>query len=341
MAIISFEDLEKRFSEAQTLETQMRIVIEAATRAPSTHNSQPWRFHFAEGVVEVFMDERVHLPYSDKETQYAHISIGFLLHHIYVIGVYLGMYPQIVVSAGRAPLATVSFSVPATRDEHFKVLTQAIFERRNRRGLFVSEPLPAALFDELAQPIQLPDGLSLVRPGIVTDNTSATRIGALTLETMERVYDAPGFRREMSHWIVPTGSGRRDGIPGYSLNQPFVLSWILPHLIRSLNIGKIPGKMSASALASAPAIFAFGAPADPAAWISIGFKSSHIILTLVARGFDASVYVATAELPEIRDEVTALCGLDAPLRFLFAAGKLQAPPVKWTTPRVSFKQKLI
>lgn len=338
--LIGFEQFIDQFPHSSPLGVQMRTLLEGAMRAPSTHNSQPWRFHIKDTSIEVFRDERVQLPNSDKDTQYAHISIGFLLHHMYTLASYLGMQPQIVVTAREAPLARVTLSPVGTREESLTPLVRAIFARRNRRGVFKPDSIPASLLAGVQNTPKLPTGLNFVSPAVVTDRVVAKRIGELTLVTMEKVYKQPAFRAEMSRWIVPTGSSRKDGVPGYSLNQPRVMSWILPTLIRFFNIGKVPGKASAAALASAPAIFAFGSDADPAAWLSIGFEASHIILTLAANGFDASIFVATAELTDIRDEVTKLCSLNRPLRFLFATGKLEGA-VSWMTPRVPISEKLI
>ncbi len=342
MKFLDQETYEKTFPQEASVEEQIRYLLEGATRAPSTHNSQPWKFRLRENVLEVFRDESIQLPYSDTHTQYAHVSIGFLLHHLQVLGEYFDMSPSTNVSADKSPLATVTFrSAGPERKEELKSLVSAVFSRRNRRGIFTAEPIPEDLLAAFQRPdSHLPSSLPEVLPTIVTNKDSLRRIGELTLETMRRVYMQPDFRKEMSHWVVPTGSSRKDGIPGYSLNQSFVLSWILPHLIRTFNIGKIPGRQSAAAIASSQAAFAFGAEDNRAAWISIGFTASRIILELTSRNFNASVFVATAELSDIRKEVTELCGLDRPLRFLFVAGKLEGN-AQWMTPRVPVKDKLI
>lgn len=341
MAHTSLQAFLGAFPVEAELPKQIEQILEGAVRAPSTHNSQPWRFRIQGNTLDVYRDERVQLPNSDKDTQYAHISIGFLLHHIWALGSYMQMEPSIVVTGETKPLARVTFSpASVSHDDSFLSVVEALFARRNRRGVFADAKIPEALLRSLADPIHLPKGLTFSPPAIVTDSHKAGEIGKYTLETMERVYERPAFRKEMSQWVVPTGSTRKDGIPGYSLNQPLVLSWILPSLIRLFNIGKVPGKASAAALSSAPAIFAFGANENPAEWLAIGFEASWITLRLVSEGFSASVFVATAELPDIREKVTAMCGLKKPLRFLFAAGKLEGA-VDWVTPRKPLTDKLL
>ncbi|MBI3572385.1 hypothetical protein HY091_02535 [Candidatus Kaiserbacteria bacterium] len=341
MAARSLAVFEKQFPFDADSRQRILALLEAATRAPSTHNSQPWMFRVVGDAVEIFRDTNVKLPQSDAHTRYAHISIGFLLHHILVLGRFVGMHPEVSILVSGVSIARVRFSPAGTREEDILPLAQAIFARRNQRGTFQSgKKIPEMLLEQLAQRApEMPAEFPRVELSIVTSPASAARIGKLTKETMIRLYSRPEFRREMSSWITPTGSGRRDGIPGFSLNQPLLLSWILPSLIRRFNIGKIPGKLSAAALASAPAIFGFGSDQDPASWLSIGFQASHDILTLVANGFDASIYVASVELPEIQREATGLCGLKKSLQFLFAAGKLESS-ASWYTPRVPLATRL-
>ncbi len=340
----SLAEFERAFASAgDDCAAQIRVLLAGAVRAPSTHNCQPWRFRIDGHTLEVFLDDRIRLPYSDKDAHYAHISIGFLLHHLKVLGDFLGMHPEIVVTAGRVPLAVITFSSPSKEeaDAFLRECAQAIFQRRNRRGVFSPTPIPADLLARLqTSPSELPTGLLSQPRSMITKRSTAQRIGVLTLATMEQVYKQPAFRREMAQWIVPTGSSRRDGIPGYSLNQSRVVSWILPHILRRFNIGKVPGKNSAAALASAPVIFAFGADNSRVQWLSVGYEASRIIISVTAQGFDASVYVATAELPDIREEVTELCNLSKPLCFLFAVGKLDGA-VTWYTPRVPIEDKII
>ena len=46
-------------------DAQLRIAAAAAVRAPSLHNSQPWRFEPHDGGVDVFADRDRQLPVTD------------------------------------------------------------------------------------------------------------------------------------------------------------------------------------------------------------------------------------------------------------------------------------
>lgn len=55
---------------------QFFTAVEAATLAPSMHNSQPWRFRLADGCLEVFGDPSRQLPVADPQGWALHIACG-------------------------------------------------------------------------------------------------------------------------------------------------------------------------------------------------------------------------------------------------------------------------
>lgn len=320
-----------------SLEDQISALTSAATRAPSTHNSQPWRFKIHGSKLRVYRDTRIALPQSDSVNRYAHVSIGFLLHHIVLLGTWLSMYPRLSPLLEGEFIAEIDFS-SAIKSTEIPKRVSAVFTRRNRRGEFSSESIPSPILEEALHVPNAPFAFPEIK--VVADKNLAARIAEASERVMLRVYQRPEFRREMSRWIAPTGSGRLTGLPGYSLNQPFFLSWILPTIIRFVNIGKIPATLTRAAIASAPAVFGFGAEDAPAGWVATGYAASHAALTLVAHGFDYSVFVAAIEYDDTRKLVGEAFGLSQPLEFLFAAGKLSGSAT-WMTPRVPLKDKMM
>ncbi|MBU6214804.1 hypothetical protein KGM48_03120 [Patescibacteria group bacterium] len=337
MTPLSAEDFGKGFPFQRDISEQIRFLLTAAVRAPSTHNCQPWRFRVENNRLLVYRDTRIRLPQSDPENRYAHISIGFLLHHIDLLGKWLSMAPQISLVNGDEHVAEITFS-PATKAEEIPPLVVAIFKRRNRRGVFEDKPISQSIFDE-ATKMQMP---SFIPPEVkvVTDRAALASIADATSGNMKRVYKRRVFRREMSSWITPNNSTRKDGIPGYSLNQPTFMSWILPTVIRLVNMGKVLAKLNNESIASAAAAFGFGAEDSPSGWLSVGFAASHTALTLVAHNIDYSVFVASIEYEDTRKSVGEVFRLHQPLEFLFVAGTFP-DEVAWMTPRISIEDKLI
>ena len=60
-------------------ESVTRTLLEAATTAPSVHNSQPWRFAVGARRIEVYADPARHLQISDGSGRSLLISCGAAL----------------------------------------------------------------------------------------------------------------------------------------------------------------------------------------------------------------------------------------------------------------------
>lgn len=337
MIFSSATDFEKEFPFQKEVSEQIRFLLMAAVRAPSTQNCQPWRFRIEDDHLFVYRDIHIKLPFSDSTNRYAYISIGFLLHHIELLGTWLSMSPKITLIDKDNCAAEIVFS-RAKKSVEVPPLVAAIFKRRNRRGVFETKQIPQSVFNEAVEVKRPP----FIPPEIkvVTDRVSLSSIADATSTNMRRVYAMSPFRREMASWITPNGSSRKDGIPGYSLNQSTIMSWALPIIIRFVNMGKVLAKLNKNAIISAAAAFGFGAEDTTSGWLSVGFAASHSVLTLVAHGFDYSVLVASVEYEDTRQSVGKTFGLQQPLEFLFVAGKLPGEVI-WMTPRVSIKDKLV
>lgn len=337
MTHLSPSDFEKEFPFQEEISKQIRFLLTVAVRAPSTHNCQPWRFKIENDRLFVYRDTNILLPQSDSTHRYAYISIGFLLHHIIQIGEWLSMEPKHTLLMEGECVAEITF-LKATKGKEAPQIVKAIFMRKNRRGVFEMKAIPQ---DVLASATHA-DMLDLPFPEIkvLIGHGDISRVADATATVMRRVYAKTSFRREMSKWITPTGSSRKDGIPGYSLNQPAIMSWVLPTLIRFVNMGKVLAGLNKTAIASAPAAFGFGAPDTPLGWVSVGYAASHAVLTLVAHGFDYSVFVASIEYKDTRQSVGSIFGLRQPLEFLFVAGMLPGKAA-WMTPRVSVDDKMM
>src|SRR3954471_14844893 len=63
----------------------LRRIVSLATRAPSVHNTQPWRWHAAGSTLELFADHSRQLPVSDPAGRNLVLSCGAVLHHVQVV----------------------------------------------------------------------------------------------------------------------------------------------------------------------------------------------------------------------------------------------------------------
>lgn len=130
----------------------VRSALRLAVRAPSVHNSQPWRFVLGPGSVHLYADLSQWLPATDPCGCGLMQSCGAVLHHLRVALAAAG----VSTSVHRLPdpdrpdhLATVELR-PSAPAEARPGLAAAIARRRTDRRPFSSFEVPDGLLHELA-----------------------------------------------------------------------------------------------------------------------------------------------------------------------------------------------
>jgi hypothetical protein len=67
-----------------TRSSDLAMAVEHALRAPSVHNTQPWRWRFRAGGVDLYADRGRHLAATDPDGRDLLLSCGAALHHLRV-----------------------------------------------------------------------------------------------------------------------------------------------------------------------------------------------------------------------------------------------------------------
>ena len=122
-------------------------VLEHALRAPSVHNTQPWRWRLDGDVIDLFADIGRQLPVTDPDGRDLTISCGVALHHLVVAlghaghDAYVKRMPD---PQDNTHLATITIS-DAPPDPATARLFGAIGRRHTELRRMRCQPVPVAL----------------------------------------------------------------------------------------------------------------------------------------------------------------------------------------------------
>ena len=199
---------------ARTLTEQVGYLVGVAARAPSLHNTQPWRFTVSGDAIELRADLSRQLL-MDPGGREMIISCGAALYGLRLAVRSLGYLPAVELLCGPdggRPLARVRLgqAAPMTPDER-KMLT-AVPHRHTHRGPFEAGPLPAGLLARLRDDARA-EGATLtdIDPGPVRDQLIAL------VATSGRDQDRdPWVRAETRRWSRDVGCPDRDGVPAHT-----------------------------------------------------------------------------------------------------------------------------
>ena len=202
-----------RTDTAPGLAEHAGYLIEVAGRAPSVHNTQPWRFEVGEQAIELYADTNRQLL-EDPAGREMLISCGAALFGLRLGICSLGYRPEIELFPGPA-LARVRPGLPAPMTSDERKMLQAVPHRHTHRGPFEPGPLPAGLLARLREDVAA-EGATLH----VVETEPAYRKLTAILAAWSRVQDLHPTSRagiqsrtETERWTRGAGSRARDGVP--------------------------------------------------------------------------------------------------------------------------------
>jgi len=187
----------------------MAGAVESACRAPSVHNSQPWRW-VAEGAeLRLFFDPHRVPHATDLTGREAAISCGSVLDHLRVTVAAAGWQARVA----RFPnpndldhLATISFSPLPFVTEAVRARADAIGRRYTARGPF-DAPSAFAAFEPVLRSTIDTDKATL---HVLDESVRPQLADASRLTEALRRYDA-SYHAELDWWTAPSEAS--DGIP--------------------------------------------------------------------------------------------------------------------------------
>jgi hypothetical protein len=131
--------------------TTARAVIALANRAPSVHNSQPWRWRVESSSIDLFADPDRALPATDPDSRDLRLSCGAALHHLRVALLAAGLgatVHRLPDPANPMHLAAVETHSGRPSPDDL-ALARAIENRRSDRRVFSSWPVPPEMLTVL------------------------------------------------------------------------------------------------------------------------------------------------------------------------------------------------
>ncbi|HEY1318893.1 MAG TPA: nitroreductase family protein [Streptosporangiaceae bacterium] len=192
-------------------------LIEAAARAPSVHNTQPWRFTVTGETIELYADASRQLM-EDLAGREMIISCGAALFGLRLAIRSLGYQPEVDLfpePGQRRLLARVRAGQPAPMTAGERAMLQAAQHRHTHRGAFEPGPLPDGLLERLRDDAEA-EGATLA---VIDDGPAYQRLTAI-LASWSRSRDlyptSPAeirTRAETLRWTRGAGSQARDGVP--------------------------------------------------------------------------------------------------------------------------------
>jgi nitroreductase len=280
-------------------DAKVLALVRQAILAPSSHNTQPWRFRVSGTVVEIHADRMRALPVNDPLDRELVISCGCALMNLIVAARHFGRFRDAeVLPELMNPdlIARVHLSRSAGAAQAGSDLFDAILQRRTYRKRFAGRKVPAAVLKSLATAAEAGGAWF----DVISGPDSRHEVAMLTAEADRMQWADPSWRRELAQWMHPRRAGDGLVIPG--LTSPLTHA-----VVRSFDMGKGTGARDAELADASPVLAVIGTERDrPRDWIAAGEALQAVLLTAQMRGLQASFLNQAVQVAVLRSRLQSL-----------------------------------
>jgi hypothetical protein len=293
-------------------------IVAAATRAPSIHNTQPWRFVAGPERLDVHLDTERALPVLDPTGRQQIISCGSAIEFAVVALAAAGHAAEVDLlpdDADPAHLATVRVTGEHEPTEGDRALAGAIDLRHTVRAAFQPRAVPRDLVDRLQH--EAARFGTWVKPITRSEEEIATVFLISRAEEMEQ--SDPAYLAELQSWMR-TDPGSVDGVPVEAVPSEDPQTRPSNWLIRDFVVGQ--REVSQSPFIEAgdadapppevehPAVVLMGTEADDRySWLLAGRALGRVLLHATAAGVAASPLTQALDWPATRTRMQAQLSL--------------------------------
>jgi nitroreductase family protein len=315
---------DKQPDRATIPDDQVGHLLAMAARAPSVHNTQPWRFRVSAQTVEVHADRSRKLAAEDPMGREMLISCGAAIFGLRLAMRQLGRIPVVTLLPDPFQpdlLAEVSLGRRARVTAQEWELLAAVPHRHTHRGPFAAEPLPAGL-------------LAALRRDAVTEDATLILLGAggarqslrhLVLTAARWQRRNPLFQAEQRRWTRPAGSTSRDGVPARALRAaPADPDGRLA--LRDFSLGGQAGLLQADGPPPAMTGILITARDGPIDWLCAGQALNRMLIHAASKWVFADINSQPMESPAVRARIRDRLALPGVPQLLLEFGRAHTAP---------------
>ncbi|MGZ2744920.1 Acg family FMN-binding oxidoreductase [Burkholderia stagnalis] len=304
------------------LDDQLRSLLRYAVMAPSSHNSQPWRFVIDGNSIAVCADRVRALPVVDPFDRELIISCGAALLNLRVALNHAGFAHTIRTFPSDVDpdvLALVRICDDGYSDADLGALFDAIPNRVTTRAPFDATPVPDALQRDLIA-AGAAEGANV---GCADSIARRARIAELIAEADRAQFEDARFRRELASWIDPRR--RVDGMPAFAAGVPALLDFASPVVttaVRTFDFGNGLAALHHQLVGASPLLACIATGRDDRdAWLAAGQALERMLLVAARAGYTASFLNQPIEVGELRKRLGDMLDLGGVPQLLLRIGR--------------------
>lgn len=284
----------------------LRELVRYATLAPSSHNTQCWKFHLEDRSISILPDLSRRCPTVDPDDHHLFVSIGCAAENLIQAALANGLNGNVVFhDPARKALRVLLEPTKAVATSWFN----AIHERQCTRAEYGGKPISTselALLEKAGQG----NGVRII---LLTDRASMEKVLEYVVQGNTAQMNDRAFVAELKSWIrfsARDAVRTRDGLYAESSGNPPVPAW-LGNLLFGLFFtpGSENDKYAKHVRSSAGIAIFVSDTENPAQWIEVGRCYERFALQSAALGIRNAMLNQPVEVSPLRPQFATSLGV--------------------------------
>lgn len=283
-------------------------LVRYASLAPSSHNTQCWKFHLEDHAISILPDFSRRCPAVDPDDHHLFVSLGCAAENLTQAALANGLkgHASFDAAAGHGVRVMMEPTRPFP-----STLFQAIPERQSTRGEYDGQPVsPQEL--QLLERAGTGSGVELI---LLTERQAMEGVLEYVVQGNTAQMNDPAFVDELKRWIRFSGDEAvrtGDGLYAASSGNPALPPWLGRLLFDVFFTPKSENDKYAKHVRSSAgiAIFVSDTP-GPARWVEVGRCYARFALQSAALGIRNAMLNQPVEVATLRPQFAAFLGIGA------------------------------
>lgn len=284
-------------------------ILQYAVKAPSGHNTQPWKFRTEAHFIHLYPDFSRQLTTVDPDHHELYISLGCALENTVQAAHAFGYNTNVFYNLDEAE-PFVSVHIYDDENLHGKNLLELMEKRHVNRKRYNGAPVLPQHLQMLQHAAEEP----MVHMQVVKDRSEISMIAQLVQEACETQFSDENFKEELLHWIRfndVTARKTNDGIRSASMGMPAIPTALGHFIFRHMVSPASEAEKSRKQTESASALLIFSVEENtPEAWIKLGRSFERVALQATALNISHAHLNMVCELPAFRRRLQHMMHLE-------------------------------
>ncbi|MCJ7444318.1 MAG: hypothetical protein MUO26_07290 [Methanotrichaceae archaeon] len=275
-------------------EDKLKFLLKYAILAPSSHNSQPWKFNVSGDEIRLYGDRSKWLRVADTDQREFYISLGCALENMAIAADHFGYNHSVTYfpTADEEDLVAVVRLNPNDQPSRNTKLFDAILTRHTNRKLYENRPV----LDSEIQLLQSQSAETDLQLYMTSDPDTRNKFRGLIVRANKIQYKDPDYKSELGYWL---GQGVM-GPTGF-------MAKIAQLVVVLFDTGNGQTKTDAELINSTPILGFIGSKEnDRASQVKAGQLFERVWLAAEAHGIRVHPMSQALEVPETKAEVSGL-----------------------------------